>query len=62
VKNLPAGEYEDSDLMELFGKYGSITSVVVTREENNDSKGFGFVCFENTDDAAEAVKHLHGSE
>jgi len=62
VKNLPTGEYNDSELEELFSKYGSITSAVVTREENNSSKGFGFVCFENTDDAAEAVKHLHGSE
>jgi len=46
----------------LFGKYGTVTSVVVSREDNNSSKGFGFVCFENAEDAAEAVKHLHGSD
>jgi len=63
VKNLPAGEYDDNDLMELFSKFGTVTSVVVTREEEtNASKGFGFVCFENTEDATEAVKNLHGND
>jgi len=33
---------------------------VVSREDNNSSKGFGFVCFENTDDAINAVKNLNG--
>jgi len=48
--------------MELFSKYGTVTSVIVSREENNASKGFGFVCFENTEDATEAVKVLNGSD
>jgi len=49
--------------MELFSKFGTVTSVVVSREEeNNASKGFGFVCFENTEDATEAVKNLHGND
>jgi len=46
----------------LFSKYGIVTSVIVQREENNDSKGFGFVCFENAEEASEAVKNLHGSD
>lgn len=60
VKNL-SETTSDEDLNKLFKKFGSITSAVVMRDENGKSKCFGFVNFQNTDDAAAAVKELNGS-
>ncbi|KAI8026781.1 hypothetical protein LOK49_LG02G00155 [Camellia lanceoleosa] len=51
----------DEDLMKFFGKYGPITSAVVTRDANGKSRCFGFVNFQNPDDAAAAVENLNGS-
>ncbi|KAI5084444.1 hypothetical protein GOP47_0000613 [Adiantum capillus-veneris] len=50
----------DEDLYRIFGEYGAITSAVVMRDTNGDSKGFGFVNFENSDDAVRAVEGLNG--
>eukprot|EP00854_Cymbomonas_tetramitiformis_P019683 gene19683-23544_t len=38
-----------------FGKFGSITNVVVMKDESGKSKGFGFVNFESPDEAVKAV-------
>jgi len=56
VKGLPAG-YDDEKLNELFAEYGKINSTAVRA----DTKGrnFGFVAFENSDDAKKAVDALH---
>ncbi|EXB54169.1 Polyadenylate-binding protein 2 [Morus notabilis] len=61
VKNLAESTTED-DLKKIFGEYGSITSVVVVRDGEGNSKGFGFVNFELTDDAAHAVEALNGKK
>ncbi|KAJ4769794.1 Polyadenylate-binding protein [Rhynchospora pubera] len=50
----------DYDLKKEFGIYGEITSAVVMREENGDSKFFGFVNFEKAEAAAAAVEGLNG--
>lgn len=52
----------DEQLSELFGKYGPITSAVITRDNDGNSRGFGFVNFENHDDAHNAVEALNESE
>ncbi|KAJ0252055.1 Polyadenylate-binding protein 2 [Hirschfeldia incana] len=60
VKNL-AESTTDDDLKKAFSEYGEITSAVVMRDgEGGKSKGFGFVNFENADDAAKAVECLNG--
>ncbi|CAK9184965.1 unnamed protein product [Ilex paraguariensis] len=59
VKNL-ADSTTDEDLMKTFGEYGTITSAVVMRDGEGKSKCFGFVNFENADDAAKAVEALNG--
>ncbi|PKA54104.1 Polyadenylate-binding protein 2 [Apostasia shenzhenica] len=59
VKNLSESTTED-DLTKSFGEFGKITSVVVMREGDGKSKCFGFVNFENPDDAAKAVQDLNG--
>lgn len=59
VKNL-AEATSDDDMRNLFSQYGKITSAVVMRDVDGKSKCFGFVNFENADDAAIAVEALNG--
>ena len=61
VKNLSATTSEE-DLRKIFGEYGRITSVAVMRDVNGKSKCFGFVNFDNADDAAKAVEALNGKK
>lgn len=61
VKNL-SETTTDEDLKNFFGEYGTITSVVVMRDGDGKSKCFGFVNFENADDAANAVDALNGKK
>eukprot|EP00262_Sarcandra_glabra_P021881 TRINITY_DN9428_c4_g1_i1.p1 TRINITY_DN9428_c4_g1~~TRINITY_DN9428_c4_g1_i1.p1 ORF type:complete len:651 (-),score=142.15 TRINITY_DN9428_c4_g1_i1:244-2196(-) len=60
VKNLSETTTDD-DLRKVFGNYGAITSAVVMRDGNGNSRGFGFVNFSNADEAAAAVENLNGS-
>jgi len=52
----------DEDLRKAFSEYGTITSAVVMRDADGNSKCFGFVNFENTEDAARAVEGLNGQK
>lgn len=61
VKNLSESTTEE-DLKTIFGEYGTITSVVVMRDGDGKSKCFGFVNFENSDDAAQSVEALNGKK
>jgi len=61
VKNLSEST-TDEDLHKVFGEYGPITSAVVMRDGDGKSKCFGFVNFDNADDAAKAVEALNGKQ
>ncbi|XP_019156464.1 PREDICTED: polyadenylate-binding protein 2-like [Ipomoea nil] len=61
VKNLSESTTDD-DLNKTFGEFGTITSAVVMRDADGKSKCFGFVNFENADDAARAVEALNGKK
>ncbi|XP_059636834.1 polyadenylate-binding protein 2-like [Cornus florida] len=61
VKNL-SESVTDDDLKKFFGEYGTITSAVVMRDADGKSKCFGFINFENADDAANAVEALNGKK
>lgn len=54
VRNLPFKIHED-EIKELFEDCGSIRGVKVMRNENGDSKGFGFVDFHSVEDARKAL-------
>lgn len=58
VKNLD-DNVDDGMLRQNFESYGKITSAKVMCDENNRSKGFGFVCFEKPDDATKAVVDMN---
>jgi transformer-2 protein len=49
---------EESDLRKVFDKFGKLENVKIIRDKKTDkSKGYGFIYFENIDDAAEALKN-----
>ena len=50
-------EFNDSDLVELFQPYGEILSATVMKHQDGTSRGFGFVCFVNPQDAKKALDH-----
>ncbi|KAK0522835.1 Protein phosphatase PP2A regulatory subunit B [Tilletia horrida] len=61
IKNLDTSVTQE-ELEEMFTKYGKITSAVLSVDEEGKSRGFGFINFENHDQAQDAVNELHDSE
>ncbi|XP_016067126.1 PREDICTED: polyadenylate-binding protein 1-like [Miniopterus natalensis] len=61
VKNFGEG-MNDECLLDLFGKFGPISSVKVMTDESGKSRGFGFVRFECHADAQKAVDEMDGKE
>ncbi|KAL8543939.1 hypothetical protein ACS0TY_004477 [Phlomoides rotata] len=54
-------EIDDKRLKELFVPYGKITNTVVIKDQTTGlSKGYGFVKFENPEDAGAAIKYMNG--
>lgn len=58
VKNVPK-EWSNEKLEELFKKFGEVSSVKIDLDQKNESRGFGFVCFKNTEDAKNAINSLN---
>uniref|UniRef100_A0A4W5N1D5 Polyadenylate-binding protein n=1 Tax=Hucho hucho TaxID=62062 RepID=A0A4W5N1D5_9TELE len=58
IKNLD-DTIDDEKLRKEFTPFGSITSAKVMLEEGR-SKGFGFVCFSNPEEATKAVTEMNG--
>ncbi|CAI9104632.1 OLC1v1003341C2 [Oldenlandia corymbosa var. corymbosa] len=59
VKNLSETTNEE-DLKKTFSEFGTITSVAIMKDEDGKSKCFGFINFENPEDAAKSVEALNG--
>lgn len=57
VKNLD-DTIDDEKLKEAFSHYGPITSAKVMTDQSGRSKGFGFVCFTQPEQAARAVTEM----
>ncbi|XP_014004252.1 cold-inducible RNA-binding protein B isoform X4 [Salmo salar] len=52
---------DETSLEEAFSKYGNIAKVDVVRDrETRRSRGFGFVTFENPEDAKDAMAAMNG--
>ena len=61
VKNF--GDYlDDTTLKALFVPYGEILSAKVMTDDEGESRGFGFVAFNDHDSAQLAVSDLNGKE
>lgn len=62
VGGLPYSTTQDA-LKEAFSQAGVVSSAtVITDRMSGRSKGFGFVEFENDDDAAKAIEMFNGKE
>jgi len=59
IKNLD-DEIDDEKLRGLFTPFGTITSCIVMRDNKGVSKGFGFVCYTNPEEATRAVTEMNG--
>lgn len=60
VGNL-ANEVDERTLYDVFGRFGSlVTAPKVARDENNLSKGYGFVSFSNFEASDDAIANMNG--
>ncbi|KAK9175706.1 hypothetical protein WN944_027713 [Citrus x changshan-huyou] len=59
VKNIN-GDAGEIELKQYFSQCGTISSVKIMRTDRGISKGFGFVCFSNPDEANRAINTLNG--
>lgn len=59
VKNLD-DNIDDEKLRKEFESFGTVTSAKVMVDENNRHRGFGFVCFSNSEEATKAVTEMNG--
>ncbi|CAC5384300.1 PABPC [Mytilus coruscus] len=58
VKNI--ADASEEELRKLFEPYGKITSLKIMTDEDGESRGFCFVCYQNPEDAQTAVQELNG--
>ena len=58
VKNF-GDKFTEEQMREIFSKFGRITRLSVPLNNSNNSKGFGFVEFESSQSALQAVKNCH---
>jgi len=61
AKNLSKDLPEDK-FIEMFKKFGSITSAYLAKDENGASKGFGFVNYDSHEQAQAAIDEMNGKE
>jgi polyadenylate-binding protein len=59
IKNLD-DSVDDDRLMSEFAQFGTITSAKIMKDDAGASRGFGFVCFENQEEATKAVTEMSG--
>ena len=48
------------DLENIFGEYGELAEVILIKDENGRSKGFGFITFVNDEEGTKAISELNG--
>ncbi|KAJ8257983.1 hypothetical protein GJAV_G00191850 [Gymnothorax javanicus] len=61
IKNF-GEDFDEEKLKEVFSEYGRTLSVRVMMDERGRSRGFGFVNYENHEDAQKAVEQMNGKE
>ena len=59
VKNL-AESIDEEKLRHEFSPFGNITSCKIMTDEKGVSRGFGFVCFSNSEESARALGEMNG--
>ena len=59
VKNIPK-DVTPREFDEYFSKYGNIISAKIAEDEEGESMGYGFVLYENEENAKKAIDECHG--
>lgn len=59
LKQFPL-HWDDEKLTSVFGEYGEIASVFISKDETGKSKGFGFIDYKEHESAAKALAELNG--
>ena len=59
VKNIPK-DLTPKEFDEYFSKFGNIISAKIAEDEEGESMGYGFVLYENEDNAKKAIAECHG--
>jgi len=59
VKNLD-DNVDDEKLQQEFSRFGTIVRAKVMADDKGNSKGFGFVAFQNAEDATRAINDMNG--
>ncbi len=58
-----ARHLRESEVEKLFSKYGRVVDVRVVRDrETGEGRGFGFLVFEDSKDAQDAIRALDGTD
>lgn len=61
VKNVD-DEVTDEEFLKLFSEHGTVANAKIMRDgPGGASKGFGFVCYNNAEDALKAISALNGT-
>jgi polyadenylate-binding protein len=58
VKNVPEN-MDENEIYEMFSAFGKITSHHLSKDDMGKSKGFGFINYENHEEALAAVNEMH---
>lgn len=58
VKGFPKDSFTEEDLSKLFQEFGEIQNAAIMRDGNGESKGFGFVCFQESAAAEKATQFM----
>jgi len=53
-------DVDEQELEEQFSKYGNLQRVVLVRDQNGKSRGYGFIEFESSQDLKDAFKYADG--
>lgn len=61
VKNVDE-EVTEEEFSQLFEKYGAVTSCALARDQDGNSRGFGFVNYEDHEHAEKAVEELNDTD
>lgn len=59
IKNLDPDVTEEC-LKDKFSAFGKIVSLAISKDDSGASRGFGFVNFDNPDDARQAMEAMNG--
>jgi polyadenylate-binding protein len=64
VNNFPKdlSKFNEENLKKMFSKFGEINSLIICKESNGQSKGFGFIDFANEESAKKAIDELNNTE